>query len=191
MTHAFHPELTEAMKIMLDKLHQSITTSGYSGEPVQMYLAGGMAVHYYCGTRYTNDVDASFSRRLLLSGKDLTVSYTRSDGRPATIYLDLNYNDTFALMHPDYQQDAQEWAGIGNEARTIQLRVLTPTDLAVSKIARFSQQDQADILALAETGKVTSSGLRQRATEALDYYVGDTRWIHQSLDVISAEIDSL
>jgi len=191
MMHAFHPELTAAMKVMLDKLHQNITGSGYSGEPVQMYLAGGMAVHYYCGTRYTNDVDASFSKRLLLSGKDLTVSYTRDDGRLASIYLDLNYNDTFALMHPDYQQDAQEWEGIGNETRAIQLRVLTPVDLAVSKIARYSQQDQDDILALARTCKVTASSLRQRATEALDFYVGDTRWIHQSLDMISAEIDSL
>ena len=189
--HAFHPELTEAMKVMLDKLHSSITGSGYEGDPIQMYLAGGMAVHYYCGTRYTNDVDASFSRRLLLSGKDLTVAYTRGDGRPATIYLDLNYNDTFALLHPDYQRDALEWEDIGNESRSVQLRVLTPVDLAVSKISRFSQQDQADILALAASGMVQSAELRLRAIEALDYYVGDTRWIHQSLDMISAEIDSL
>ena len=27
-----------------------------------MILAGGMAVNYYCGTRYTEDVDAVFSK---------------------------------------------------------------------------------------------------------------------------------
>jgi len=186
--HQSHPELTEALKTMLDRLHESITASGYDGEPVVMYLAGGMAVHYHCGTRYTNDVDATFSKRLLLSGRDMTVTYSRADGKVATIYLDLTYNDVFALMHPDYQADSEEWNGIGNEDRMIRLRVLNPVDLAVSKLSRFSAQDRDDIASLGRTGRLTAQLLRQRASEALDYYVGDTRWIQQSIDIVSMEL---
>lgn len=42
--HTLHPELTRAMGAMLDKLDVFLRSGGYSGEPVRMYLAGGMAI---------------------------------------------------------------------------------------------------------------------------------------------------
>jgi hypothetical protein len=187
--HKSHPELTQAMSEMMDKLDAVLRASGYTDEPLKMYLAGGMAVHYYCGTRYTDDVDASFSRRFLLPYKDLVIDYLREDKSRASIYLDPTYNDTFALLHPDHREFCVEWEGIGNERRLIHLRVFCPVDLAVSKLARFSPNDQSDILALARHRHITTPQLRQRATEALEYYVGDTRWIHLNLKQIGDEID--
>jgi hypothetical protein len=189
--HELHPELTQAMSELMDKLDAVLRASSYAGEPMKMYLAGGMAVHYHCGTRYTDDVDASFSHRLLLPYKDLVVDYLREDNSRSSIYLDPNYNDTFALLHPEHRECCEAWHGIGNERRLIHLLVFCPLDLAVSKLSRFSPNDQADILALAQHRYFTTPELQKRATEALDYYVGDTRWIHLNLRQISDEIDHL
>ncbi len=187
---ALHPELTQALIEMLDRMDVILRESGYAGEPVEMYLAGGMAVHYHCGSRYTEDVDATFSRRMLLPYDQLTVQYIRSGGRPSNIYLDPTYNDTFALLHPDHREDSAAWEGIGNERRLIHLRVFCPVDLAVSKLSRFSEIDREDILELARQRYFDTAQLKQRATEALDYYVGDTRWIHLNLGQICEEIDT-
>ena len=186
--HSLHPELTRAMSEMLDGLDEMLRGCRLEDGAVKMHLAGGMAVHYYCGTRYTEDVDATFSRRLMLPYKKLSVDYLREDGKPASIYLNPNYNDTFAVMHPDCQEDAVEWEGIGNERRAVKLFVLAPVDLAVSKIARFSPQDRDDIASLGRAGLVTADALRTRATEALDYYVGDTIWIKRNLDDACASL---
>lgn len=187
--HSLHPELTQAMSTMLDRIDFIIRESGYQGEAVKMFLAGGMAVHYHCGTRYTDDVDATFSRRLLLPYQELVISYLRETGEQSSIYLDPTYNDTFALLHPDHRESCVEWEGIGNEKRLIHLLVFCPLDLAVSKLSRFSPNDQADILALAQQRYFTSTQLQARAGEALGHYVGDTRWIHLNLGQISQEID--
>ena len=179
------------MAEMLDKIDAWLRDGGYEGEPIEMYLAGGMALHFHCGSRYTEDVDASFSRRLLLPANDLLVDYRREDGVNSTLYFDANYNDTFALMHPDYRERSVEWANIGNENRFVRLRVLTPLDLAVSKISRYSEQDRNDILLLAENNLFTSDQLRKHAEEALNYYVGNLHTIRLTIDQLCNEIAKL
>lgn len=189
--HSLHPELTRAMATMLDRIDASIRASGYQGEPVCMFLAGGMAVHYHCGTRYTEDVDASFSHRVLLPMRELTIDYQREDGTPSALYFDANYNDHFALMHPEYRENADEWQGIGNEQRLVKLLVLSPLDLAVSKISRFIEQDHLDILALASQRYFSAGQLRSHAEEALNYYVGDSKWIRSTINLLCSEIAAL
>ncbi len=72
-----------------------------------MYLAGGMAVHFYTGYRSTVDVDASFSHRVLLpKTEDLVVAYRGVDAKPRIVYFDVNYNINFSLTHPDFEKDA-------------------------------------------------------------------------------------
>ena len=70
------PALAAALGEMLDRMDVSLRAGGHAGPPVIMYLAGGVAVNFHCGTRYTEDVDASFSRRFVLP-RDLTVSQPR------------------------------------------------------------------------------------------------------------------
>lgn len=186
--HPLHPELTAAMSTMLEKLDAWLRAGGYAGEPVRMYLAGGMALHFHCGARYTDDVDASFSARLLVPARELVVDYRRGDGTPSTLYFDANYNDSFALLHPDHRRNAGEWPGIGNERRLVHLYVFSPIDLAVSKISRFAPQDREDILLLASRGFFTADELRTHALEALDYYVGNNQWVRGTIDLICEAI---
>jgi hypothetical protein len=82
--HSLHPDLTRAMGEMMDRIDGYLREAGYSGEPIQMHLAGGMAVHYDYGTRYTDDVDATFSRRrLILPFEERVIDYMRETGAPS------------------------------------------------------------------------------------------------------------
>jgi hypothetical protein len=164
--------LAEALREVVDKIDASVRSGGYHGEPIKMYLAGGLAVHYYTRARYTHDIDASFSQRLILPYKELIANFT-VNGERSVLFFDQNYNPSFALLHPDYQADAKEWQGLGNETRVVKLHVLAPVDLATSKLLRFSEQDRLDIDAFAQAGLVTAPALRARANQALDYYIGN------------------
>jgi len=182
------PELTAALSRVLDKIDGTVRGGDYRGPPIVMYVAGGLAVNYYCGSRYTEDIDASFSKRIALAENDLTETYLRADGSSAILYFDSNYNPTFALMHPDYQEDSVPWEGIGNERRMVQVNVLSPVDLAVSKISRASEQDREDIRTLAQQRLVRSDALRQRAEQAMGYYVGNLASLRRNLDDVCTEV---
>jgi hypothetical protein len=185
MNKAF-PELSEALSQLLDKMDASIRKGGYDGSPITMYLAGGMAVNFYCGTRYTEDVDAFYTRRVHVGPCE--VSYRHKDGNPSFLYLDNNYNPTFGLLHENHDRDAVEWTGIGNEKRRIHLYVLSPVDLAVTKISRYSTQDREDILALASAGLFSADQLRDRAMEALGDYIGDRAPVMTSIELMCRQI---
>ena len=136
--------------------------------PVKVFLAGGMAVHLYTAGRVTTDVDAEFGARLLLPN-DLAVEIVLEDGTPQLVYLDTNYNPTFALMHEDYQNEAIP-VELGLEC--FHVYVLSPCDLAVSKIARFAESDREDIVALVRLGLTDADAIERRALSALSGYVG-------------------
>jgi hypothetical protein len=181
-----YPELSQALSQMLDQMDASIRKGSYEGSPIIMYLAGGMAVNYYCGTRYTEDVDAFYDRRVRVG--PCVVSYRHKDGNPSFLYLDNNYNPTFGLLHEHHDRDAVEWSGIGNEKRRLHLYVLSPVDLAVTKISRYSPQDREDILALASLGLFSADQLRNRSIEALVDYVGDHAPVMTSIELICRQI---
>lgn len=153
-----------------------------------MLLAGGLAVNHYCGTRYTADVDASFSHRVLLPWDELTLNYQKPSGEPAFLYFDTNYTPVLSLMHADYEDDALEWEGIGNEQRLVRLLVLAPVDLALSKVSRFTTRDADDIFALWRAGLFSLSQLQDRAEDALKYYIGIDRPVRLNLKLISERI---
>jgi hypothetical protein len=183
-----YPELAQALSQLLDQMDTSIRKGGYDGPPVIMYLAGGMAVNYYCGSRYTEDVDAFYNRRLHMGPCE--VNYRHKDGNPSFLYLDNNYNPTFGLLHEDHDRDAVEWTGIGNEKRKLHLYVLSPVDLAVTKISRYSPQDREDIHALASAGLFSADQLRNRANEALRGYIGDRAPVITSIELICRQISA-
>jgi len=181
--------LAEALRVVVDKIDAVVRAGGYTGEPIRMYLAGGLAMHYYARSRFTHDIDASFSHRLLLPTRELAAKFTTLEGETSVLYFDNNYNPSFALMHPDYQQDAKEWGGFGNDQRIVKLHVLSPTDLAVSKLARLSEQDRIDIVTLAALRLITIAGLRERAAAALDYYVGNKAPLLANLETVCQAIE--
>jgi len=146
---------------------------------VDIYIAGGMATHLYTGYRSTTDIDAEFSDRCL-GPKDLVIEFDGKDEQRQLLYLDKNYNLSFTLTHPEYQDDAEpitEYRGY------FKVFTLSPLDLALSKISRLSQIDKEDILSLAMAGFVSSIDLQQRAEEALADCIGVSSMLEQNIRV--------
>lgn len=150
--------------------------------PIQMYVAGGAALHFYTGERISRDIDAAFSHRIALPD-DLEVAYRDADGAARLLYVDRQYSDTFALLHEDAYEDSEPLTLAGIDPAVLDVRVLSPLDLAISKIGRFSSQDRDDIAALARRKLIHSTPLRKRAEAALIAYVGDTARVQGSIDV--------
>lgn len=166
--------LAQALKSLLTQMEQRMQIT----QPVKLYLAGGMAAHLYTASRFTSDVDAEFSARVAVP-PDITAKVIQGDGAPRTIYFDTNYNSTFALMHEDHQEDAIP-LDIGTTH--LKLFVLSPVDLAVSKIARLSDNDKRDIADLVREGLVSPDEIKQRAEAALGGYVGGVAMLTANLN---------
>jgi hypothetical protein len=160
------------------------------GAPVRMVVAGGAAMHLYTGERVSEDIDASFSRKIIFDG-DMAVSYRDADGRARVLYLDRTYNDSLGLMHEDAHADARRLDVPGINRSRVDVRVLSPLDMAVSKLARFGEQDRADIEKLARLGLIDAASLRRRAGEALGGYVGRVEAVRLSIDVACRLVDNL
>ena len=51
-------------------------------------------------------------------------------------------------MHKGHEAASVAWPDIENETRLVRLPILAPVDVAIIKVARFSDLDQADTLEL-------------------------------------------
>ncbi len=129
-------------------------------------LAGGIAVHIYTGWRVSRDVDVQLSHRIAIP--DETVAMYMDGDRTEALRLDTGFGDFLGLFHPDWRQDALPLRRIGR----IEVKVISPTDLAVSKIGRLRGNDLEDIRQLARSGVLDTQAVQARAEEALRYFVG-------------------
>ena len=177
--------LAEGLRELFKQLEERLSLRS----PVNVYLAGGMAVHLYTSDRVTTDVDAEFGARVFIPN-DLIVDVTLEDGTREAVHYDTNYNSTFALMHEDYTDDA---IPLDMGIEHIRLYVLSPLDLAVSKIARFADNDKDDIAALVRLGLTSADEIEQRATSALAGYIGGQAMLKLNLRdavVLAREVES-
>lgn len=184
---AFHTRtaLAEGLRELFKQLEERLSLRS----PVNVYLAGGMAVHLYTASRVTTDVDAEFGGRVYLPN-DLMVEVTLEDGTQQVVYLDTNYNSTFALMHEDYLDDS---IPVDLGVDKIRVHVLSPVDLAVSKIARFADNDKQDIAALVRLGLTSADEIEHRATSALAGYIGGQAMLKLNLQdavALAREVES-
>ena len=180
----------KAFAEVLSRIQQTLQGSGPDVFPIRMYIAGGAALHLLTGARVSEDVDAVFSKRVLLND-DIEVAYRDADGRARLLYLDRNYNDTLGLLHENAHKDARPVDVPGIDKQLIDVRVLAPIDLAVSKLSRFADQDREDILLLAKEGFIDAAALRKRAEQALAGYVGDLGSVRNSVAIACRLIESV
>lgn len=148
--------------------------------PIKLYVAGGAALHLHTGSRVSVDIDGVFSRKVVIDD-DLETSYRDADGRVRVLYYERNYNDS--LMHDHAQADSGRVDLAGVDGKVLEVRVLSPLDLAVSKLLLFSDQDREDIELLAREKLIDAKPLRKRAEEALGGYVGDVASVRTTIDV--------
>ncbi len=180
-SEAARPEYVAAFTELVQRIEASLRELPRRALPVEMFVAGGAAVYFYTGERVSRDVDAVFSKRLILP-EDLEVAYRDADGAARVLYFDRQYNDTFALMHEDARDDSVALTLKHVDARILDVRLLSALDLAVSKISRLSSQDRGDIVTLAKRGLIKADALRRRAGEALANYVGNLDSLTRAID---------
>lgn len=176
------PEFIAAFREIVERIGGALAGLPRSVLPVRMYVAGGAALHLYTGARVSRDIDASFSRRIALP-ENLEVAYRDADGAAHLLYFDRQYNETFGLLHEAAHEDSVPLTLEGRKADVLDVRLLSPLDLAVSKLGRFSSQDREDIATLAGHKLIASAALRRRAEAALHGYVGEIMRVQGSIDL--------
>ena len=175
-------EYVAAFREIVFRIARALSSVPRRSQPVRMYVAGGAAMHLYTGERVSEDIDAVFSRRIALP-EDLEVAYRDADGAARLLYFDRQYNDTFGLLHDEAHQDSVTLSLEGIDPRVIEVRLLSPLDLAVSKVGRLSEVDREDIALLVRRGLVEPVELRKRSEEAMGGYVGDLARLRNSIDI--------
>lgn len=183
-------EFVAAFKTLIKNLEASLAGAPADRLPVRMVVAGGAAVHFYTAARTSRDVDATFSKRVILPDTGLDIAYIDANGKITSLYFDTQYNDTLGLMHEDAHDDAWTLDLIGINRKILDVRLLSPVDLAVSKLARYEQHDAQDIEALARFGLIDSAAVRARAEHAIQGYIGRLDAINTSLRLACARIDA-
>jgi hypothetical protein len=183
-------DYVDAFRQIVGRIAVALKQGPESALPIKMYVAGGAALHFYTAERVSRDVDAVFSRRIALP-EDLDVAYRDADGAARLLYFDRQYNDALSLMHEDAHDDSIPLSLEGIDATVLDVRLLAPRDLAVSKLGRFSERDRSDIVALARHQHISSAGLRQRAQEALAGYVGSIDRVRGSIELACRIVEDM
>ena len=146
--------------------------------PVHAWLAGGFAVYFYTQHRKLRDVDIKWSHRIPIPPDMRVFEIGQSDGDiPDVVVMDGNFADVLGSYPPDWEKRSQEVHRFDN----IVLHVIDPIDLAVSKVARFSECDRSNIRALAAIGLIDPDVFAARAEEALSCCVGDLSFVCHNL----------
>lgn len=182
------PEFVAAFRQIAERIEQTLASAPKRTLPVRMYVAGGAALHFYTGVRVSEDIDAVFSHRIVLP-EDLEVVYRDADGTSRLLYFDRQYNDTLGLMHEDAHEDSVPLSLDGIDKSVLDVRLLAPVDLAVSKVGRFAEQDREDIETLARRGLIDVRAFRKRAAEAAVAYVGAMERLQGSIEIACKSIE--
>jgi hypothetical protein len=175
-------EYVAAFQDIVFRIARALSGLPRRSQPVRMYVAGGAAMHLYTGERVSEDIDATFSRRIALP-EDLEVAYRDADGAARLLYFDRQYNDTLGLLHDEAHEDSVTLSLEGLDPRVMEVRLLSPLDLAVSKVGRLSQVDRDDVALLVRRGLVDPVKLRKRSEEAMSGYVGDLTRLRNSIEI--------
>ena len=170
-------KLFDELHVHLEALSRRL---GHLKEPLHAYLTGGVAANYYIGQPLSETVGIKFSHRVPIPS-DLQIFEIPDEDDPYDVRV-ITMNGGISDVLGSFPRD---WEGRAHEVKTIGdivVHVIDPTDLAVSKVARFHDRDQDDIRQLAANGLVDPDVFRVRAEEALERYVGDTTWIRRNLE---------
>ena len=169
-------ELGRAFSSLVEQLSSDFSEDN---NHIRLYLVGGMAMHLYIGDcRTTSDVDLFSDARVVLRN-GLFAEYRTHSGEDAVLYVDACYSPSLGLLHPDYAEDAVPLRLLSNRPFVYALH---PVDLALTKISRFGETDRNDIALLSQHGLMSPEDLKTRAEEAMDYYVGNMRWLRLNLN---------
>ncbi len=152
---------------------------GPFGRPVEVRIAGDLALSYYTGHRVPGDAEVNCSQRIAIP-VDMQV-FEVPDPTGAT-------GCSPVALHPGagesgfYPQDWEARAMAIGEVGPFVLFVMDPVDLAVSKLVRFSPQDREDIRQLISRRMLDRELLEERTKRALEACIGDAEAVRRNFE---------
>jgi len=179
-----HQGPLEAMREIVERVSSRVRQE----QSVNAFLGGGTATFLHLSrvrqslalqARHSDDADIHFEQRLLLHD-DIVVRYLDTKKHERVIVLDRTYSIDIGLRHPDCLEDAEYL--FTTENGRAHLYVLSPLDLAVTKVGRFQHHDQLDIRLLARAGTLNADSFEKRALEALDNLATSTAMAQIHID---------
>lgn len=152
--------LINAVKEMMEKISKNAKSKKL---PVNVYITGGIAIHFHTASRVSKDLDAIFDQNIHIPSK-LTVLWQNEHGEFEELAYDYTYSPTLGLMHEDYDRRAIFKFSIENK---LNVYILDPVDLMISKLSRFGEQDQEDIKRIIQNDLVNKIEFEKLATDAI------------------------
>lgn len=161
----------ELLKQLNDEIESQIIDTDKAGL-VTVYIFGGCAVHMYTNARGSNDLDVEVEAAEKLDVDSLLVELdTVYFTDPVSGHSQLDLDDTFQIgitpvVFPDYKERAIP-LNVGEQKLHIYL--VSPLDIAISKLSRCATDDIKDIAAIFKNGLFTLDEFRAVAKDAHDY----------------------
>lgn len=142
-----------------------------SNGSIRAFIFGGCAVHLYTNARGSNDLDVELEALKSLNIHELIVEVEDADyeddtGAYRTLTLDNTFNPAIPDLHPDWREDSH---AIQVGEHVLHIYLVSPVDIAVSKLGRCTSDDISDMIALYSQNYFTIEQFSARAQEALDY----------------------
>ncbi len=155
--NSFKNAIYKMMDIISEKIPKDIP------QPVKAYITGGSAVHFYTNSRVSDDVDLILSHTVNIP-EDLTVVWLDSDQSINQVSYDYTYNPTLGLMHEDFEDRAKLIKSIDDK---FEIYLLSPIDLIISKISRYTSNDEDDIQNIIKKCDINKDKLYKLAKETI------------------------
>ena len=176
---------SQAIFLMFDNLETWLksTYNDLSPGAIKVYVFGGCAMHLHTGIRTSNDLDAEIEAVSRLRGSKIiiqAVDFIDESGLPSILEYDRNFSITLAPIHPDYKERATI---LNAPSLLVHLYLISPVDLAVSKLGRLGDIDLEDIVNLHSQKLFTIEEFITATHEAGDYYI-NPRQLQSNLDYV-------
>jgi len=157
-----YESLEKAINAMLESISGEIPNR-HRKKPVNLHITGGIAIYFHTASRVSKDLDAILDRRVDIP-KKLSFLWQGENGEIEELDYDHNYTSSLGIMHEDYEDRAIHQFTIDKKLNVF---ILSPVDLIISKLSRFGEQDQEDIKSIIKNDLVSKKELIELATDAI------------------------
>ncbi len=97
-------------------------------------------------------------------------------------------SESVMTLHPDYMVNAIPMAG-AEGFQVLDVKMLSPYDLAISKIGRGHDKDFSDAAAIVRKAHLDTGRLTELYNEAVEYWVGDEKWHRHRLQTFLGKLE--
>lgn len=168
--------MPEALADHFDRLAQQV---GNLGAPAYAFITGDLAIFCHTQRGSFDTIELAWSHRVAIPPhlRTLEMSDPEEVSGMRNIPFGSAYPNIFAPYPPDWEARSVEIGTFGD----ISVRLIDPTDLAVSLLYRLDDRDRTNLSLLFDACGLDPELFRLRAEEAMGLYTGDCSFVESNL----------